>query len=152
MQPLHRAHLQVKTDLSALDQVREWFDHQARRDPVPEIVWMKCELALAEGFTNAVRYAHKGDSTALIDMEVVLFSEWMEIRIWDFGSPFNIYLELRHKLLKELLDRRDSNEFDLSEGGRGIKLMWKIADLLRYTRASDDRNCLLILKHYTLDP
>ena len=152
MQPLHHAHLQVKTDLTALDQVREWFDHHAHRDPVPEIVWMKCELALAEGFTNAVRYAHQGESVVLIDLEIALFSDWLEIRVWDSGPPFNLYLELRQKLLKELLDRQESNEFDLSEGGRGIKLMWKIADLLRYTRSANDRNCLLILKHYTLDP
>lgn len=152
MQPLHHAHLQVKTDLNALEQVLEWFDHQAKRDPVPEIVWMKCELALAEGFTNAVRYAHQGEAEFLIDLEITIFSEWLEIRVWDFGSPFDLYQALRQKLLKELLDRRETGEMDLSEGGRGIKLMWKIADLLRYTRTSGDRNCLLILKHYSLDP
>ena len=152
MQPLHRAHLQVKTDLNALDQVREWFEHHAKCDPVPEILWMPCDLALVEGFTNAVRYAHKNKPEALIDLEIAIFSEWLEIRVWDFGPPFNLYGTLRQRLVKELLDRRETDDFDLSEGGRGIKLMWKIADLLRYTRGGDDRNCLLILKHYFLDP
>lgn len=150
MQALRRAHLQVKTDLTALEQVLEWFG-QFKGEPIPTTVWMKCELALAEGFTNAVRYAHKGEPALLIDLEIAIFAEWLEIRIWDFGAPFNLHQAVRERLLKELLDRRTSDELDLSEGGRGIKLMWKIADLLRYTRTSDDRNCLLILKHYSLD-
>ena len=31
---------------------------------------------------------------------------------------------------------------ELTEGGRGIKLMWQIADELSYTRTFDGRNCL----------
>ena len=37
---------------------------------------------------------------------------------------------------------------ELTEGGRGIKLMWQIADELSYTRTLDGRNCLLVSKSY----
>ena len=42
-----------------------------------------------------------------------------------------------------------SNSIDeLAEGGRGVKLMWQIADELSYTRTLDGRNCLLLTKNY----
>jgi serine/threonine-protein kinase RsbW len=37
---------------------------------------------------------------------------------------------------------------ELTESGRGIKLMWQIADELSYTRTLDGRNCLLVTKSY----
>ncbi|HEY9906087.1 MAG TPA: ATP-binding protein, partial [Thermosynechococcaceae cyanobacterium] len=107
---------------------------------------------------NAVRHAHKGESALLIDIEIAVYAKWLEIRIWDSGPPFNLHEKLREKLLKELLERKtfdeldlNFDELDLKEGGWGIKLMWKIADLLRYTRTSDDRNCLLILALFSLE-
>jgi serine/threonine-protein kinase RsbW len=45
-----------------------------------------------------------------------------------------------------------SNSIDqLAEGGRGIKLMWQIADELAYTRSLDGRNCLFISKMYEVE-
>jgi len=40
---------------------------------------------------------------------------------------------------------------ELAEGGRGIKLMWQIADELSYTRTIDGRNCLSLSKSYEVD-
>ncbi|NJM63119.1 MAG: ATP-binding protein, partial [Oscillatoriales cyanobacterium RU_3_3] len=37
---------------------------------------------------------------------------------------------------------------EIAEGGRGLKLMWQIADELSYTRTADDRNCLFVSKNY----
>ncbi|PSB36275.1 anti-sigma regulatory factor [filamentous cyanobacterium Phorm 46] len=37
---------------------------------------------------------------------------------------------------------------ELAEGGRGIKLMWQIADELSYTQTLDGRNCLSLTKSY----
>ncbi|MEG4110805.1 MULTISPECIES: hypothetical protein [unclassified Microcoleus] len=45
-----------------------------------------------------------------------------------------------------------SNSIDqLAEGGRGIKLMWQIADELSYTRTLDNRNCLSLSKTYEVE-
>jgi len=41
--------------------------------------------------------------------------------------------------------------YQLAEGGRGIKLMWQIADELRYTRTLDGRNCLSLSKSYEVE-
>ncbi|MEG4807545.1 hypothetical protein QUA82_08410 [Microcoleus sp. F8-D3] len=45
-----------------------------------------------------------------------------------------------------------SNSTDrLAEGGRGIKLLWQIADELSYTRTLDGRNCLSLSKTYEVE-
>lgn len=139
LQPLRRAFLQVNTDLNALSQVLEWFE-QFNCSPTPPKAWLQCQLALAEGFTNAVRHAHLGQSTdLLIDLEVKAFNDCMEIRIWDQGAPFDL-VQWLHTMPKEF-----DNE---AEGGRGLRLMERIADVLTYTRTPDARNCLLIVKKH----
>jgi serine/threonine-protein kinase RsbW len=139
LQPLHRAFLQVNTDLDALAQVLEWFD-QFSKPPTPPHAWMQCQLALAEGFTNAVRHAHAGQSIdVLIDLEVQVFADRIEIRIWDQGVPFD---------LEERLQRMPKEMDTEAEGGRGLRLMERIADHLSYTRTQDARNCLLLVRKF----
>lgn len=127
------------TDLKALDQVLTWFD-QFNQGSIPKKVWIQCQLALAEGFTNAVRHAHKNLTPNVpIDIEVTLFAQALELRVWDQGPPFD--LEKRFQEFKQTAD-------DQAGGGRGIAILQKIADKLSYTRTDDNRNCLLIVKTY----
>lgn len=136
---IQTACLQVNTDLNVLNQVLAWFD-QFNCSPVPEMKWLECQLALAEGFTNAVRHAHKNQpSETLIDIEVQIFEQYLEIKIWDFGPPFDLEQKL-NSLPKEM-------DLD-AEGGRGLKLLKQMADSLTYTRTLNNRNCLLIIKRY----
>ena len=130
---------QVPTDLKALDQVLSWFD-QLYQPFIPKKVWLQCQLALAEGFTNAVRHAHKDLSANVpIDIEVTLFPESLEMRIWDQGPPFD--LEQRLQNLEQAVDVT-------AGGGRGIAILQRIADKLSYTRTTDNRNCLVVVKCY----
>jgi len=139
LQPLQRAFLQVNTDLNALSEVLLWFD-QFSVPPIADRDWLHCQLVLAEGFTNAVRHAHKGRPVELlIDIEVMVFAERIEMRLWDCGAPFN----LAHRL-----EQLPSSFDDEAEGGRGLQLMRKLTDVLSYTRV-EQRNCLLLVKHYT---
>lgn len=139
MKVIEQALLQFPTDLKALDHVLSWFN-QLHRPSIPRKVWLQCELALAEGFTNAVRHAHKGLSIdTLIDIEVILLPNRLEIRIWDSGASFD--LEQRFRDTSKTVSPS-------STGGRGIDILQKIADQLSYTRTEDNRNCLLIVKHY----
>jgi serine/threonine-protein kinase RsbW len=134
-----KAHLQVNSGLNELDPVLFWFA-QLHQSPIPTSVWLRCQLALAEGFTNAVRHAHKGKPPDTpIDIEVALFPEHLEIRVWDYGAPFD--LEQRIRDVSEQVDI-------YSGGGRGLKLMRDISDILSYRPTADNRNCLLIVKRY----
>jgi serine/threonine-protein kinase RsbW len=93
----HKINLQVNTDLSGLAQVLEWFD-QLETLQIPKAVWWKCRLALGEGFTNAVRHAHKHlPMETPITLETIVFPSRIEIRIWDYGEPFN----LEEKMMKK---------------------------------------------------
>jgi serine/threonine-protein kinase RsbW len=137
---LKKADLQVNTGLNGLDQVLSWFSqlYEAR---IPTSVWIRCQLALAEGFTNAVRHAHKGKPADLpVDIQVVVFADFIEIKIWDWGDQFD--LESKIKIISETVDLAAS-------GGRGLKLMKDIADSLSYVRTADERNCLSIVKNYS---
>jgi serine/threonine-protein kinase RsbW len=115
---LQKLHLQVNTDLRAIDRVLDWFN-QLENLPIPQTVFYQCQLALAEGFTNAVRHAHQGlPLETSIELEVTVFNERLEIKIWDYGQPFDLDAKLSE--LKEI-------EQDLDpltrEGRKGIEIM-----------------------------
>jgi serine/threonine-protein kinase RsbW len=139
MESPKKVKIAVATDLSLLAHVLVWFD-QFKQAALPYTVWLQCQLALAEGFTNAVRHAHQDKPLETpIEIEVSTRSQAIEIRIWDYGSGF----DLEHSLSKI------SSFVDLlAEGGRGLKIIEKSADVLSYTRTTDHRNCLLIVKNY----
>jgi len=137
---LKKADLQVNTGLSGLGWVLSWFS-QLYDSRIPTSVWIRCQLVLAEGFTNAVRHAHKGKPADLpVDIQVAVFAEFVEIKIWDCGDPFD--LEQKIKDISEKVD------FE-SPGGRGLKLIKDIADSITYVRTADGRNCLSIVKNYS---
>ncbi|MGA1600892.1 MAG: ATP-binding protein [Prochlorothrix sp.] len=87
-------YLQVDTNLHALATIFQNLD--AVRFHCPgETLWPQCKLALAEGFSNAVRYAHQSyPHTTPLDLEVVITSRSLELRIWDYGYPFSFWRTL----------------------------------------------------------
>ncbi|NJQ97955.1 MAG: ATP-binding protein, partial [Hydrococcus sp. CSU_1_8] len=86
--------LRVKSNLEALVEVLQWFDRMTQSFVSEKCRWA-CKLALAEGFTNTVRYAHQDlPKTTPIDIEVYIFNNCLEIRIWDWGLPFDLHAKL----------------------------------------------------------
>jgi serine/threonine-protein kinase RsbW len=95
LQVLKKADLQINTGRSALDPVLSWFA-QLYEQRIPTSVWIRCQLALAEGFTNAVRHAHQGKQPDLpVDIEVTVCTESVEIKIWDSGATFDLEQKLK---------------------------------------------------------
>jgi serine/threonine-protein kinase RsbW len=108
---------------------------------MPTKDWLQCQLALAEGFTNAVRHAHRGLPPEIpIQVEVFLEPQAIEIRIWDCGPPFD---------LNSFLKNQNWSQQPLSEHGQGLLIMQKISAHLSYTRSEDNRNCLRIVKEFS---
>lgn len=139
MPVISRSHTQFRSTLAELNHVLAWFD-QLNQSIVPQSIWIQCQTALAEGFTNAVRHAHKDEPPeTVIEIEVVIQNRSVEIRIWDFGAVF----DLTHKIetMPEIVNTQ-------AIGGRGLILLHRIADSLSYIRTPDQRNCLLIIKNY----
>jgi cellulose synthase (UDP-forming) len=135
--------IQVNTEPKDLSQVFSWFE-QLRQPSIPATVWLECQTALAEGFDNAVRHAHRElPAETPIEIQVTIFTQSIEIRIWDHGCDFDF-----EEHMQQMPDEVD----EMAEGGRGVGIMKRIADHLSYTRSLDHRNCLLIIKSYSPVP
>ncbi|ASC69304.1 Anti-sigma F factor [Halomicronema hongdechloris C2206] len=136
---LQKRDIRTQSDPKALNTVLVWFD-QFQELSLPHTIWLQCQLALIEGFTNAVRHAHQGlPENTPIDIEVTISQTTVDIYIWDSGPGFDLMAMLARKL-------RTTNHD--SEGGRGLRIIHLIADQMTYQRMADHRNCLHICKHY----
>jgi serine/threonine-protein kinase RsbW len=128
----------VKSDLTVQAQVQQWFEqfysnHIPRKDNSLH-QFHRLNLALAEGFSNAVRHAHYELPTETpIEIELAIRGKQIEIRIWDRGKPFNPE------------DVQEPLPGTLCEGGYGWFLLRRLADRVVYERCQDGRNCLLIV-------
>ena len=130
-------HLVVESKLEALLNVQSWFkDLYNSLDP--GLVWVKryCDhlnIAVAEGFTNAVRHAHAHlPSDTPIKIDVLLERDRAEICIWDQGTPFD----------PNQLEEPEPGSL-LSDGGYGWFLLRRVAHQVTYQRQGD-QNCLQI--------
>jgi serine/threonine-protein kinase RsbW len=134
--------LQVTTELEALKDVLQWFEGVVAPLLPSKFGW-QCEIALVEAFTNAVRHAHHNmPKTTPIELEVKLFANFLEMRIWDKGQPFDLSAKLQS------IYEHDTDPLD-KEGGRGLQFMEKLTDELQYVRLSDRGNCLVMRKRYS---
>nr|WP_124977565.1 anti-sigma regulatory factor [Aphanothece sacrum] len=133
--------LQLRTELTELEKVLVWFEKIAHPYLVQECLW-KCKLALAEGFTNTVIYAHKDLPPVVpIIVEVNLYSYVIEIRIWDIGPKFDLLTKLAQ------IEQDKSSPLE-KENYRGLFFMKNLTDELNYIRVADRRNCLILRKHF----
>lgn len=140
--PLKESRLQVESDLNAVPTVLQWFE--GFNNPLlPQKFSEECKLVLIEGFTNAVRHAHQNlPQTTPIELELQLFPQYLEMRIWDKGPPFD--WEAKFEALCQ--EDKDTDPLDRI-GGRGLIFMKRLTDELSYIRMPDERNCLLMRKH-----
>ncbi|MBE9177992.1 anti-sigma regulatory factor [Oculatella sp. LEGE 06141] len=133
-------HLTVRSELTGLNQVQDWFKQFCLRYG-SSLIWLKGQLyplnlALAEGFSNAVRHAHQElPAETSIDIDLALWDDRIEIRIWDYGKPFN----------PDALEEPEPGTLHI--GGYGWFLLRRLADRVTYERYPDNRNCLTIVKN-----
>lgn len=137
---VERDHLTVRSELTLLNRVQQWFE-QFCLQYVFKFGWTenqvyRVNLALAEGFTNAVRHAHRFlPPETTIEIEASLWADRMEIRIWDYGNPFNP---------DAIVEPKPGTP---QVGGYGWFLLRRLTDQVVYERSPDGRNCLLIVKY-----
>ena len=135
----NQARLTVRSHLEELSGVQRWFRTLISRMSV-ETPWIddqfdQLNLALAEGFTNAVRHAHADlPETTPIDIELSVSSGRLEIRIFDRGQPFD----------PDVLTEPEPGA--LREGGYGWFLLRRLSDRVSYECVQDRLNCLRIVK------
>ena len=140
MRVLKKIKFKVDSNIQALEAVLSQFN-QIYDDFIPHQTWLECKLALAEGFTNAVRHAHKQlPQETQITIEFVLKPTTLEIYIWDVGNPFN---------LNKYIQKQAKNSDNWLGSGRGIAILTQIADRLEYRYVEKKGNCLLIVKKFS---
>lgn len=133
---LIRQHV-VDSRLESLVHVQSWLD-QFYASLEPEHGWIKAcrdrlNLAVTEGFTNAVRHAHRQLSADTpIKIEIEYSQHFVRISIWDFGEPFD----------PDQLEEPEPGSL-LSNGGYGWFLLRRIVDHVSYER-QNHQNCLVI--------
>jgi serine/threonine-protein kinase RsbW len=87
--------LQVNTDINALTRVLDGLE-QLQDVSIPNEVWFQFQLALAEGFTNAVRHAHKNLPVETpLQLQITVFSGHWEFKLWDCGPRFDFDAKLQ---------------------------------------------------------
>ncbi len=137
---LQHNHLTVYSDLKVLVQIQDWFKQFCLANGSDRF-WLTNQiyplsLALTEGFTNAVRHAHQGlPLETEVEIDLSLWDDRLEIRIWDYGQGFD----------PDAIEEPKPGTLCL--GGYGWFLLRRLADQVSYQRDSDQRNCLLIVKH-----
>ena len=100
-QPLKKISLKLNTDIKAVTEVLLWFE-QLEDLPIPEAVFSQFKLIAIEGFTNAVRHAHKNlPLETAIELVIAAFNDRLELEIWDSGEPF----DFKSKLAEELSEK-----------------------------------------------
>jgi serine/threonine-protein kinase RsbW len=134
--------LTIHSDLHGLSRVQNWF-RQYCVESSPDGFWLKQEVpplnvALTEGVSNAMRHAHQTlPIETEIDIDLKLWNDRIEIRVWDYGQPFD----------------PNSVEEPIPGvprlGGYGWFLMRRLTDQVRYERSQDGRNCLVMVKEKT---
>jgi serine/threonine-protein kinase RsbW len=114
-QPLHKISLKLNSDIKGVTQVLVWFESCVLEYlPIPEAVLHQFKLATVEGFTNAVRHAHKNlPPETPIDLEITVFSSRLELKIWDWGKPFDLTAKLKEELPETSLFSRKELGFTL---------------------------------------
>jgi serine/threonine-protein kinase RsbW len=132
--------LVVNTELEDLVPVLQWFEEMAQFRLPDSIIW-QIKVALAEGFTNTVRYAHDDlPSTTPIQIELVFLTDNLIISIWNFGQPFDLEKKL------EEINQSPTPPLE-KESERGLLFMKALTDNLQYLRLEDGRNCLVLSKN-----
>ncbi len=106
----------------------------------PQRLWWECQTAIQEWVGNIVRYGHQQlpMETAIV-IEATRTTEFIEIRVWDRGSFFD--------LGQQLAQQPDLDQ-NLQMGGRGLKIIEKVADRMDYFQTDDDRNCFVLIKYF----
>ena len=128
----HRSYLKVNSCLEELTTVQTWFQglvDDSSRQSIRPSSWVgkafdQINLALTEGFTNAVRHAHADlPETTPILIECKIASQQIEIRIFDRGEPFDP---------DSLVEPKPGT---LREGGYGWFLLRRLVNQVTYDRA-----------------
>ena len=101
------------------------------------------ELAVCEAVSNSIQHAHACNANCNVDVSVFLYTSDIVVEVIDTGTPLNADL-LSEKRFFGLMG---TDPATAREGGRGLYLIYKIMDEVRY-RSFAGKNILTMKKKH----
>jgi serine/threonine-protein kinase RsbW len=151
-QALQSQSLAVSSQLESMQSVLSWFE-RFRGASLPEHIWLEGQTALVEGFTNAVRHAHRHlESPPDVEVVVELSADYFRIKVLDGGGPFDLESALQ-KLAEEEI-AKDYDPLD-REAHWGILMLMKLRRDYGWSvdyRPLEDRGNILLMSHGLANP
>jgi serine/threonine-protein kinase RsbW len=92
--PFHKITLQLASEIATVTQVLWWIE-QLDDLPISQGVLQLCKLAAVEGFIIAIHNHKNMPSDTPIDLAIEVFNDRLEMKIWDWGKPFNFQAKLK---------------------------------------------------------
>jgi anti-sigma regulatory factor (Ser/Thr protein kinase) len=126
--------LNLPSDLRLLGVARAFIEAVCRAGRLDRDTTEAIVLAFHEGISNVIRHAYRDQQGAPLQIECLLGSDRVEIRILDEGEPFN------------LAAVPDLNPAELRLGGRGVYLMRTLMDELSCQPRAERGNILRMVK------
>ena len=135
---LKQSHRKVETTFEALPEILEWCE-QFVDGVVQKKFVVQFQVILAESISKVVRDIHKNlPSTTPIEVELKLFTDYLEIRILEQGKPFYLLASL-------IADLPHENDYC-----GNIYVIPRLIDELCYITLPDKGNCLIMRKRLDL--
>jgi len=126
-QILYHEHIRIPASLEELHHVYSWADEHLTQTGIPESKRFDIMLALSEAVTNAIRHGCHGSNTDFVDIEVVITTVSVNIRVHDSGKGFK----------PDSLPDPTKDENLLTPSGRGVFLIKNLADDVHFDFSKD---------------
>ncbi|ALB41025.1 MULTISPECIES: anti-sigma regulatory factor [Nostocales] len=129
-----KSELHVPSDLNFINIAEQWLFGCLQLQLGESVDWIKqsgrLRLVLTEGYSNAVRHAHKNKSGLTILLRLELKDRDLSIEIWDYGEGFDLSTYF------------PPNPTEKQEGGYGWLIMNRLMDKVEYQLQVNGANCL----------
>lgn len=132
-------------DLAELHSIREFVLKKAVDFGFSDDCAYKLSMAVDEACSNLIRHAYKLDATKEFAVEVSLIDSIFQIKIFDWGEPFN-------PMNREMLNMEEYLKL-FKRGGLGIHIIRKIMDIVEYFPSKDklEPNILILKKQININ-
>ena len=129
-----KSELHVPSDLNFINIAEQWLFGCLQLQLGESVDWIKqsgrLRLVLTEGYSNAVRHAHKNKPGLTILLRLELKDRDLSIEIWDYGEGFDLSTYF------------PPNPTEKQEGGYGWLIMNRLMDKVEYQLQVNGANCL----------
>ncbi|HZD11706.1 MAG TPA: ATP-binding protein [Candidatus Binatia bacterium] len=125
-------------ELDSLARFRDFVDEVCRAHGIDAETAYDLKLAVDEACTNVVQHGYKGMNSGSIMLDLNVSDEEVEVRLTDFGHPFEPSSAPKPDISLPLHER--------PAGGFGLFFIYETMDAVDYV-SNEEGNTLILRKH-----